>query len=82
MTGIDSDVASEPGAVWIPLDDGAHLFAEASRVVGRDIHQTPVVTSRLLSERTGFDVRLKAEVLQRTGSYTRSSATFVSRALA
>jgi threonine dehydratase len=28
-----------------------------------------LLTSRLLSERTGFEVRLKAEMFQRTGSY-------------
>jgi threonine dehydratase len=33
------------------------------------IHHTPLLTSRMLSERTGFDVRLKAEMFQRTGSY-------------
>jgi threonine dehydratase len=33
------------------------------------VHHTPLVGSRMLSERTGFDVRLKAEMLQRTGSY-------------
>jgi len=33
------------------------------------VRHTPLVTSRLLSEHTGFDVRLKAELLQRTGSY-------------
>jgi threonine dehydratase len=33
------------------------------------IHRTPLLTSRILSERTGFDVRLKAEMFQRTGSY-------------
>ena len=32
-------------------------------------HHTPLLTSRILSERTGFDVRLKAEMFQRTGSY-------------
>ena len=32
-------------------------------------YHTPLLTSRLLRERTGFDVRLKAEVFQRTGSY-------------
>src|ERR1019366_6621009 len=30
---------------------------------------TPLFTSRTLSEATGFDVRIKAESLQRTGSY-------------
>lgn len=33
------------------------------------IHRTPLLSSRLLSEQTGFDVRLKAEMFQRTGSY-------------
>jgi threonine dehydratase len=33
------------------------------------VRHTPLLTSRLLSERTGFDVRLKAEVFQRGGSY-------------
>ena len=33
------------------------------------IHHTPLLTSRILSERTGFDVRFKAEIFQRTGSY-------------
>jgi threonine dehydratase len=33
------------------------------------VYHTPLVTSRMLSERTGYDVRLKAELFQRTGSY-------------
>jgi threonine dehydratase len=33
------------------------------------VHHTPLLPSRTLSERTGFDVRLKAELFQRTGSY-------------
>ena len=33
------------------------------------ISHTPLLASHTLSERTGFDVRLKAEVFQRTGSY-------------
>src|SRR5512145_1807170 len=33
------------------------------------VYHTPLVGSRMLSERTGFDVRLKAEMFQRTGSY-------------
>ena len=32
-------------------------------------HRTPLLASRTLSEETGLDVRLKAEMLQRTGSY-------------
>lgn len=33
------------------------------------VHRTPLLTSRILSEETGLDVRLKAEMLQRTGAY-------------
>src|ERR671921_134797 len=33
------------------------------------IKHTPLLTSRQLSEATGFDVRLKAELFQRVGSY-------------
>jgi threonine dehydratase len=37
--------------------------------VAPKVHHTPLVSSRLLSEATGFEVRLKAELFQRTGSY-------------
>jgi threonine dehydratase len=37
--------------------------------VAPHVHRTPLLTSRALSEATGFDVRVKAECLQRTGSY-------------
>ena len=37
--------------------------------MGGFVYHTPLLTSRLLSERTGFDVRLKAEMFQRGGSY-------------
>lgn len=37
--------------------------------MGDHIHRTPLLTSQKLSERTGFDVRLKAELFQKTGSY-------------
>src|SRR5690606_625031 len=33
------------------------------------IKHTPLLTSRQLSEQTGYDVRLKAELFQRVGSY-------------
>ena len=33
------------------------------------VHRTPLLSSRMLSQATGFDVRLKAELFQRTGSY-------------
>ncbi len=47
----------------------AAVFAEAKRHVSAHIYHTPLLTSRLLSEQTGFDVRLKAELFQRGGSY-------------
>ena len=48
---------------------GKKEFAEARRRVSEHAYHTPLLTSRILSERTGFDVRLKAENLQKTGSY-------------
>jgi threonine dehydratase len=44
-------------------------FQEAARFVSAHAYHTPLLTSRLLSERTGFDIRLKAEMFQRGGSY-------------
>ncbi|HXV58557.1 MAG TPA: threonine/serine dehydratase [Gaiellaceae bacterium] len=38
-------------------------------LVAPHVHRTPLLESRTLSEETGFDVRLKAELFQRTGSY-------------
>jgi threonine dehydratase len=37
--------------------------------MGAHVRHTPLLGSRSLSEATGFDVRLKAELFQRTGSY-------------
>src|ERR687896_1619216 len=43
---------------------------EATRArIGEHIYHTPLLTSRQLNELTGFDVRLKAEMFQRVGSY-------------
>jgi threonine dehydratase len=44
-------------------------FQEARKVVSSFAYHTPLLTSRILSERTGFDVRLKAEIFQKGGSY-------------
>src|SRR6266481_658091 len=44
-------------------------FQEAAKVVSSFAYHTPLLTSRLLSEHTGFDVRLKAEIFQKGGSY-------------
>ena len=41
----------------------------ASRVIAGVVRETPVLSSRTLSERTGGTVELKAENLQRTGSF-------------
>jgi len=47
----------------------AEAFEQARARMGSHVRHTPLLTSRVLSERTGFDVRLKAELFQRTGSY-------------
>jgi threonine dehydratase len=44
-------------------------FREARARIAPHIKRTPLLTSRQLNERTGFDVRLKAEMFQRVGSY-------------
>ena len=44
-------------------------FVEAYRHVAPHVYRTPLLTSRTLSEQTGFDVRLKAELFQKGGSY-------------
>jgi threonine dehydratase len=44
-------------------------FEEAMQRVRPHTKHTPLLTSRILSERTGFDIRLKAEMFQRVGSY-------------
>jgi threonine dehydratase len=44
-------------------------FEQAYANVAPHIHHTPLISSRMLSEATGYDVRLKAEVFQKTGSY-------------
>src|SRR5947207_6997676 len=44
-------------------------FEEVRSRIAQDIKHTPLLTSRQLSERTGYDVRLMAEMFQRVGSY-------------
>jgi len=44
-------------------------FEEVRARIAPHIKRTPLLTSRQLSERTGFDVRMKAELFQRVGSY-------------
>ncbi len=52
-------------ATEISLD----AFRTAQEHVNAHAHRTPLVSSRSLSEHTGFQVSLKAESFQRTGSY-------------
>ena len=49
----------------LTLDD----FRKVRERIAPHIKHTPLLTSRQLSEATGFDVRLKAELFQRVGSY-------------
>jgi threonine dehydratase len=51
----------------LPL--GPEVFDAAYTRLAPHIHHTPLLTSRTLSELSGFDIRLKAEIFQRTGSY-------------
>jgi len=44
-------------------------FEDARARIAEHIHRTPLLSSRQLSNLTGFDVRLKAELFQRVGSY-------------
>jgi threonine dehydratase len=48
---------------------GPEEFEQARRRVCAHAYHTPLLTSRILSERTGFEIRLKAEMFQRGGSY-------------
>ena len=47
----------------------ARDFEAARERMTPHVHHTPLLPSRMLGARTGFDVRLKAELFQRTGSY-------------
>jgi len=49
----------------LTLDD----YREVRARIAPHIKRTPMLTSRQLSERTGFDIRLKAELFQNVGSY-------------
>ena len=64
---IDDHVAPLYSTWMLPFPRSA--FEQARARMGEFVYHTPLLTSRLLSERTGFDVRLKAEMFQRGGSY-------------
>jgi len=44
-------------------------FEEARARIAPHIRRTPLLTSRQMSDLTGFDIRLKAELFQKVGSY-------------
>jgi threonine dehydratase len=48
---------------------GLDAFVAARARMTPHVYHTPLLTSHTLSDRAGFDVRLKAELFQRTGSY-------------
>ena len=52
-------------AAPLGLDD----VRRARETIGGRLHRTPLLSSRTLSDRTGATVLLKAELLQRTGSF-------------
>jgi threonine dehydratase len=56
---------SDPAKFALQLDD----FRQVRARIAPHIKHTPLLTSRQLSERSGFDVRVKAEMFQRVGSY-------------
>src|SRR5512136_984229 len=47
----------------------AEDFQEARATINGLVHRTPLFSSRALGRRTGFQVWLKAENLQKTGSF-------------
>jgi threonine dehydratase len=53
----------------VALPFARSAFEEARERMGAHVYRTPLLTSRILSERSGFDIRLKAEMFQRGGSY-------------
>ena len=53
----------------VATDLSTAMFREAHEHVAAHAHRTPLLPSRSLSEVTGYDIFLKAEPFQRTGSY-------------
>ena len=50
---------------------------EAAARIGPHLHRTPLLTSRLLGERAGVTLALKAESLQKTGSFKPRGALHI-----
>jgi threonine dehydratase len=68
-------VAATAGADEVVRRIAAGEVATAARIVGALARRTPLLSSRSLSERCGGQVVLKAENLQRTGSFKLRGAT-------
>src|ERR1051325_73654 len=60
-----TSVMTQPAQSFLSPDD----FQRARERVSPHIYHTPLLTSRMLSEQTGYDIRLKADIFERTGSY-------------
>jgi threonine dehydratase len=65
-------LTSNQTALAVTLSD----VERAREVVGPVLHRTPLLSSRSLSDRIGADAYLKAENLQRTGSFKPRGAVF------
>ncbi len=63
------DLAGASPDVWRMFALTLRDFQEVRERIAPHIKHTPLLTSRQLSAATGFDVRLKAELFQRVGSY-------------
>ena len=59
-----TQIAADP--ITLTLAD----FRDARARIAEHIKHTPLLTSRQLSEATGYDVRLKAEMFQRGGCFS------------
>ncbi len=62
-------MAAEPASTSQPAAPSADDIRRAAEAGAGVIRETPLLSSRTLAERTGFTVALKAENLQRTGSF-------------
>lgn len=54
---------------WMSFSLSKRDFEDVRARIAPHIKHTPLLTSRQLSEATGYDARLKAELFQRVGSY-------------
>jgi threonine dehydratase len=72
VSGSSTDTSVPPYDVCVATTDSLVSLDDVRRARGRigdRLHRTPLLSSRTLSEQVGADVRFKAELLQRTGSF-------------